>query len=441
MADRRTGSFGTWGSPITADAVVTAAVSLLEPRIEGDNIYWIEARPLERGRNVIIRRAADGTIGDVTPAPFDARSQVHSYGGGAYAVDQNGVYFVNYPDNQIYRQTVGGSPAKITSRPTCLYADICVDATRNRLTAIKEERPNGDVINAINTLVAVDIQTGSETVLDAAYDFYSSPALSADGSRLAWLSWRHPNMPWTATQLSVSEFGPGGGLINKHLVAGGDPESIFQPQWSPDGRLYFISDRTDFWNLYRWNGSAVEPILVRNAEFGAPQWLFGLSTYAFTSADAIIYSFTENGMWYLGRLDTRTLSASDYAVEFSSLSGVRATANTVVLRCSTSTTAPAIATVDVSTGSVSPIKYAILPTSFQEFESYFSMPQAIQFPTDDGEVAHAFYYPPNNPDWHAPSSEKPPLIVKSHGGPTACADSGLALCCSFGPAAALPFSM
>jgi dipeptidyl aminopeptidase/acylaminoacyl peptidase len=431
MADRRTGSFGAWSSPITADAVVTAAVSLLEPRIEGDNIYWIEARPLERGRNVIVRRAADGTIGDVTPAPFDARSQVHSYGGGAYAIDQDAVYFVNYPDNQIYRQTVGGPPAQITSRPTCLYADICVDATRNRLIAIKEERSNGDVINAINTLVAVDIQTGSETVLDAAYDFYSSPALSADGSRLAWLSWRHPNMPWTATQLSAAEFDPGGGLTNKRLVAGSDPESIFQPQWSPDGRLYFISDRTDFWNLYRWNGSAVEAVLARNAEFGVPQWLFGLSTYAFMSADAIIYSFTENGMWYLGRLDTRTLSASAYAVEFSSLSGVRATANTVVLRCSTSTTAPAIATVDVSTGSVSSIKYAILPTSFQQFESYFSMPQAMQFPTDDGEVAHAFYYPPNNPDWHAPSSEKPPLIVKSHGGPTACADSGLALSLQF----------
>ena len=287
------------------------------------------------------------------------------------------------------------------------------------------------MINAINTLVAVDIQTGSETVLDAAYDFYSSPALSADGSRLAWLSWRHPNMPWTATQLSAAEFDPGGGLTNKRLVAGSDPESIFQPQWSPDGRLYFISDRTDFWNLYRWNGSAVEAVLARNAEFGVPQWLFGLSTYAFMSADAIIYSFTENGMWYLGRLDTRTLSASAYAVEFSSLSGVRATANTVVLRCSTSTTAPAIATVDVSTGSVSSIKYAILPTSFQQFESYFSMPQAMQFSTDDGEVAHAFYYPPNNPDWQAPSSEKPPLIVKSHGGPTAAANSGLALSLQF----------
>ena len=171
-------------------------------------------------------------------------------------------------------------------------------------------------------------------------------------------------MPWTANQLSAAEFDSGGALTNKCLVAGSDPESIFQPQWSPDGRLYFISDRTDFWNLYRWNDSAVEPILVRNAEFGVPQWLFGLSTYAFTSADAIIYSFTKNGMWYLGRLDTRTLSASGYAVEFSSLSGVRATANTVVLRCSTSTTAPAIATVDVDTGSVSPIKYAILPTSF-----------------------------------------------------------------------------
>jgi Tol biopolymer transport system component len=145
------------------------------------------------------------------------------------------------------------------------------------LASNQEERPNGDVINAINSLVTVDIQTGSETVLDAAYDFYSSPALSADGSRLAWLSWRHPNMPWMATQLSAAEFDPDGGLTNKRVVAGSDAESIFQPQWSPEGRLYFISDRTDFWNLYRWNGSAVEPVLGRTAEFGVKLIIYDFS--------------------------------------------------------------------------------------------------------------------------------------------------------------------
>jgi len=431
MANQRTGSFGSWSSPITADAVVTAAVSLAEPRIEGDTIYWIEARPLEGGRNVIVRRTADGTIDDMTKAPFYARSQVHSYGGGAYAVDAAIIYFVDFGDNQIYRQTADTPPIKITSSPTCLYADICVDARRNRLIVVREERPNGDVIHAVNTLVAVDIATGHETILDNAYDFYASPALSPDGSRLAWLSWRHPNMPWTSTRLTTADVGAAGDLTNKRLVPSTDSESIFQPQWSPDGTLHLISDRTDFWNLYRWDGSTLENILARTADFGVPQWNFGLSTYAFVSAQTIVYSFTVGGMWYLGRLDTRTLSAYDYPTEFASLSGVRATTKKIVLRCSTPASPAAIAIVDIDTGSVSPIKYSISPASFQQFQSTFSKPQAIQFPTDDGDSAYAFFYRPYNPDWQSQPSEKPPLLVKSHGGPTSATDSGLNLSLQF----------
>ncbi len=424
------GSFGSWSSPITADAVVTESVSLSEPRIDGDDIYWIEGRPFEKGRNVVVARAADGTIRDITPSPFDARSQVYGYGGGAYAVHDRVVYFVNFSDNQIYRQAPGAAPTKITSNSTSLFADICVDAGRNRLIAIREERPNGDVINAINTLVAVDIETGAETTLESGYDFYSSPVLSPDGSKLAWLSWRHPNMPWTSTDLNVASLDKSGMPTDKQSVYG-NAESIFQPQWSPDGRLYFISDRTDFWNLYRWSGSGVEHILARDAEFGVPQWNLGLSTYAFASQDVMIYSFIKNGTWRLGRLEISTLTASDYPTEFSSLSGIRATARTVVARCATSTSPPAIATIDLSTGAVSPIKFSIPPASFQRFQDYFSKPQPIEFPTSDGDIAHAFYYPPYNPDWRAPPSEKPPLLVKSHGGPTAATDSGLDLSVQF----------
>ena len=204
-----------------------------------------------------------------------------------------------------------------------MFADICVDATRNRLIAIKEKRPNGDVIKAIHTLVAIDIATGREATLDSGCDFYSSPTLNVDGSNLAWLSWQHPNMPWTSTYLNVAGLDQAGTLTDKQIVQGGS-ESIFQPQWSPDGRLYFISDRTDFWNLYRWNASGVEHILARDAEFGVPQWQLGLSTYAFTSPDNLIYSFVQNGTWRLGRLDIPTLIAHDYPMEFSSLSGVHA---------------------------------------------------------------------------------------------------------------------
>ena len=268
--------------PITADAAVAETGSLSEPRIDGDNIYWIEGRPLEKGRNVVVARAADGTIRDITPSPFNVRSQVYSYGRGAYAVSNNVVYFVNFGDNQIYQQVAGGAPTKITSSAKSLFADICVDAARNRLIAIREEHPNGDVIKAIHTLVAIDIATGREATLDSGCDFYSSPTLNVDGSRLAWLSWQHPNMPWTSTYLNVAGLDQAGTLTDKQIVQGGS-ELLFQPQWSPDGRLYFISDRTDFWNLYRWNASGVERVLARDAGFGVPQWQLGLSTYAFTS--------------------------------------------------------------------------------------------------------------------------------------------------------------
>ena len=221
MAPQQTGSFGSWTSPITADAAVAETGSLTEPRIDGDNIYWIEGRPLEKGRNVVVARAADGTIRDITPSPFNVRSQVYSYGGGAYAVSNNVVYFVNFGDNQIYQQVAGGAPTKITSSANCLFADICVDVARNRLIAIREERPNGDVIKAIHALVAIDIATGREATLDSGYDFYSSPTLNVDGSKLAWLSWQHPNMPWTFTYLNVAGLDQAGVLTNKQIVQGG----------------------------------------------------------------------------------------------------------------------------------------------------------------------------------------------------------------------------
>src|SRR5215468_8354397 len=379
-SSRKTGSFGSWTSPITADAAVTETGSISEPRIDGDNIYWIEGRPLEKGRNVVVAKAADGTIRDITPSPFSARSQVYSYGGGAYAVSNNVVYFVNLADNQIYQQVAGGAPTKITSSANCLFADICVDAARNRLIAIKEERPNGDIIKAIHTLVAIDIATGREATLDSGCDFYSSPTLNVDGSKLAWLSWQHPNMPWTSTYLNVAGLDQAGALTDKQIVQGGS-ESIFQPQWSPDGRLYFISDRTDFWNLYRWNASGVEHILARDAEFGVPQWLLGLSTYAFMSPEILIYAFVRNGTWRLGRLDLATSTAHDYRAEFSSLSGVRASATMVVVRCATTTSPPAIATVDVNSGAVSPVKRLVASERLQGIQSYFSVPQSIDFPT------------------------------------------------------------
>jgi dipeptidyl aminopeptidase/acylaminoacyl peptidase len=235
-------------------------------------------------------------------------------------------------------------------------------------------------------------------------------------------------VPWTSNYLNVAEIDQAGTL--KRIVQGGS-ESLFQPQWSPDGRLYFISDRTDFWNLYRLNGSGVERVLARYAEFGVSQWYLGLSTYAFISRDLLIYSFIQNGIWRLGRLEIPTLNAYDYPMEFSSLSGVHASATTVVLRCATMTSPAAIATVDVNTEAVLPIKLLVPADSLQRFQNYFSTPQSIEFPTSEGDIAYAFYYRPYNPDWQAPASERPPLIVKGHGGLTAATDSSLDLSVQF----------
>jgi dipeptidyl aminopeptidase/acylaminoacyl peptidase len=430
MADPQIGNFGSWISPITAEAAVAETGTLTEPRIDGDTIYWIEGRPLEKGRNVVVARAADGTIRDITPAPFNVRSQVYSYGGGSYAVSNDALYFVNFGDGQIYRQVAGETPTKITSSADCLFADMCVDIERNRLIAIREERPGGDVVRANHTLVAIDIATGGVASLDSGCDFYASPTLSADGSKLAWLSWQHPDMPWTSTRLNVANLDQAGTPTDKQIVQGGS-ESSFQPQWSPDGRLYFISDRTDFWNLYRWNGSGVERILARDAEFGVPQWQLGLSTYAFISSDVLIYSFVRNGTWRLGRLDVPSLTAHDYRAEFSSLSGVRASATRLVVRCATTTSPAAIATVDVSSGVALPIRPLVASDRLQAIQNYFSTPEPIEFPTSDGEIAHAFFYPPHNSDWRAPASERPPLLVKSHGGPTTATDSALNLSIQF----------
>jgi dipeptidyl aminopeptidase/acylaminoacyl peptidase len=424
---KRIGNYGSWGSPITADTVTAVAVALSEPRLDGDDLYWIESLPAERGRNVVVRRNPDGSIETLTPDPLYARSQVYSYGGGAYTVDRGVVYFVDYNDNQIYRHPRGGAPVRLTSNTACLYGDLCVDPSRNRLIAVREQRPNGDVINALHTLVAVDWVTGQETVLDDGYDFYSSPTLNTDASRLAWLSWRHPNMPWTSTDLCVATFAPTGELAHTQIVAAGAHESMFQPQWSPDGTLYLISDRSGFWNLYRWTGTDLEPVAPRDADFAPPQWTLGQSTYAFVSATEIIYSFTRNGMWYLGRLDTLTRDASDYPQEFAQLSWVRAAAGNIVLRCSSVTTPAAIVMVDFESGELAPVRYSVPPKDLEDLSGYFSSPQALAFPTHDGEIAHAFYYRPQNPDWDAQASERPPLLVMSHGGPTSAASAGLDL--------------
>ena len=223
-------------------------------RWDGDDLYWSELRPDEGGRIVVCRRDAQGAIADVTPPGFNARTRVHEYGGGHFAVSEGTVWFANFKDQRLYRQDGGGEPRPITPAADVRHADMAIDTGRGRLIAVREDHTTG-APEAVNTLVSLDADGERDAITMASgNDFYSSPKLSPDGNRLAWTTWNHPNMPWDGCELWVGELDRDGHVTSSHRIAGSENESVLQPEWSPRGELYFISDRSGWWNLYRSGG-------------------------------------------------------------------------------------------------------------------------------------------------------------------------------------------
>jgi dipeptidyl aminopeptidase/acylaminoacyl peptidase len=423
MTSTRLAPYGSWKSPITSDAIVAGTVGLGQIQLDGEDIYWVESRPAEAGRYVIVRRAADGQIADLTPASFNARTRVHEYGGGAYTVADGTIYFSNFADQRLYRQDPGAPPRPITPAVDLRYADAVIDPGRGRLICVREDHTD-PTREAVNTLVSVALE-GDEPggrVLAAGHDFYASPRLSPDGTRLAWLVWDHPNMPWDGCQLWHAELGPDGSPGLTTLVAGGSDESIFQPEWSPDGQLYFVSDRTGCWNLYRYRAGQTEPLCPREAEFGVPQWVFGQSTYAFASANQIVCSYTERGAWRLASLDVASGQLTQLDLPDSAIAGVRASAGRVAYLGGSPTAGTALVQLDLGDG----VRQVVRQSSALEIDpGYLSAPEPIEFPTEQGLTAHALFYPPKNRDFAAPAGQRPPLVVLSHGGPTGATSATL----------------
>src|SRR2546423_7958692 len=258
---RQRAPYGSWRSPVTADAIVAGVIGLGQIQLDGDDIYWVEQRPAEKGRNVVVRRRPDGSIADVTPPEFNVRTRVHEYGGGAYLVREETVWFANFADQRLYRHDAGRPPVPITPAQDIRHADLVLDDRRRRLIAVREDHSTGST-SAVNSIVSLnpDPPDTSKTLVEG-NDFYAAPRISPSGSHLCWLTWNHPNMPWDGTELWVAEFTDDGGLRAPRNVAGGDQESIFQPTWSPEGVLYFVSDRTGWWNLYRWRGERGETVV------------------------------------------------------------------------------------------------------------------------------------------------------------------------------------
>ena len=424
MTEPKVASYGSWKSPITSDLIVSETIGLGQIALDGQDVYWIEQRPTEGGRYVIVRRTPDGRTTDVTPPPFNARTRVHEYGGGAFTVADGTIYFSNFADQRLYRQDPGAEPRPITPEADLRYADGVFDRRRGQMICVREDHTDPGR-EAVNTIVSLDLEGDDDgQVLVSGNDFYSSPRLSPDGSRLAWLTWNHPNMPWDGTELWVGELGGDGSLIQTERVAGGAAESIFQPEWSPDGVLHFVSDRTGWWNLYRWRDGQVEPVVEMEAEFGLPQWVFGLSTYAFESADRILCAYTRQGTWRLASLDTATGELEPIETPYTQIGGLRAAPGRVVFLAGSPTEPTSVVQLDLATR-----RFEVLRRSSEiEIDAgYLSTPQEIEFPTERGLTAHAFFYAPQNRDYAAPPGERPPLLVIIHGGPTAATSSTLNL--------------
>ena len=423
MPNKKIAPYGSWKSPITSDLIVAGTVGLGQVRLDGEDVYWIEQRPTEGGRNVVVRRTPDGKIMDRTPPPFNARTRIHEYGGGAYVVHDGTIYFSNFADQRLYCQVGNAEPQALTSGEALRYADAIVDSSRNRLICVCEDhRTEGQ--EALNTVVSIDLTNGEEAVLVSGNDFYSNPRLSPDGSQLAWLTWKHPNMPWDGTELWVGHIQADGSVAESAHVAGGDTESVFQPEWSPFGILYFISDRSGWWNLYRARNHRIEALYEKSADFGRAQWVFGMSTYAFVSASQIVCTYTENGTWHMASLDPGTLQFDPIELPYSEIGDVHAGQGRVVCAAGSPTESLSIVQIDLGTQQTSVLRRS---SELDLASDYLSTPQAIEFPTEQGRTAYGLFYPPRNQDYSAPADERPPLVVKSHGGPTAAAQTSLNL--------------
>jgi dipeptidyl aminopeptidase/acylaminoacyl peptidase len=422
--------YGTWPSPLTAARVTAGALRFGDLALDGEDVYWIEGRAADGGRGVVVRRTPDGRMLDVTPAGFNVRSRVHEYGGAAMAVHKGDVYFVNFADQRLYRQPGGGEPIAMTA-PGFFYADLRLDPSRPRLLAVREDHRAGDAEPpAAIVAVSIDGSGGNrpDVVLASGADFYSDPSVSPDGTTIAWLQWDHPNMPWDGTALWTAPIRDDGTLGPGRQIAGSVDESVFQPEWSPDGVLHFVSDRTGWWNLYRLSRRpdappaeppTIEPLHPMPAEFGKPQWSFSMVTYAFAGARRIAASYVEDGRWKLGFIETNPIRWEPVAIGIDVIEGIRADDRALYFIGGSPTQPPAV--VRVTLAAMEP---EILRVSVAEpiDPPWISVPEPVTFdaphlPAPSRKV-HAFYYPPTNPSVEAPAGTKPPLIVLTHGGPT-----------------------
>jgi dipeptidyl aminopeptidase/acylaminoacyl peptidase len=418
--------YGSWSTPITSELVVAEAVRLSDVQVDGGDVIWAESRPSEGGRTTLVRRSSDGRTTELLPSETNARTAVHEYGGGAWWVRDGVVWYASWHDQRLYRRDPNtGEVAALTPEPQRArgdrYADGEVGPDRSWIVCVREHHPPGggvtEVRNEIVRLAAHEPSTPE--VLVSGPDFVSSPRISPDGRRLCWVEWDHPNMPWNDTRLCVRDEAG-----RREVIAGGSDESVIEPQWLADGSVVFISDRSGWWNLYRWDpqGGSVEPLTELEAEIGLPQWVFGYSRYALQLDGRIVFASTQNGFESVSvRLPGGTIQ--ELELPFTVIHSLRcADEQSVVMVAATPYAEAAVVRIvlDGETGveAIETLRPSRNLAALGVDPAFISVPQAVDFPSAGGRTAHALLYEPANPASGGPAEEQPPLLVDVHGGPT-----------------------
>ena len=413
--------YGTWPSELTAEMVAGKTTRLMETSINQNRFFWLETRPHEKGR-VAIMMQEKGETRCILPHPLSAKSKVHEYGGGAYCVNGSIIYFVLADNQQIYfadftRPTF--EPKPLTSQLNLRFADLQFDVTRNQIIAVCEDHSD-PAQEPTNTIVAVDAkQINPIKILHQGYDFYSSPRVSPNGEHLVWNCWNHPNMPWDCSELWLGAFSNDGNISESVRLNPGIHESIFQPQWAPNNDLFFVSDRDNWWNIYRYTNNTITQVTSLHAEFATPQWTFNMSTYGFLDSSTLFATYSQNGIWQLCQIDVNSNKLTPIESECVNVFGVSAENNVALFLGSTPTTQTNI--YQYAQKKIQPINKSQLALNTNEI----SIATPVTFKTKKDSHAYAFYYPPKNTCYK--SSGAPPIIVICHGGPTGSANIGLEL--------------
>jgi dipeptidyl aminopeptidase/acylaminoacyl peptidase len=431
--------YGSWPSPLGPELLAASGVGLAQVTVDEGDLYWLERRPTERGRQCVVRRTPDGAVADMLPPGWNARTLVHEYGGADFAVHRGQLHFANFEDQRLYRVGADGEPVPITPAPAVprgdRYANMAISADGRRIYAVRERHfaadpsAGGGEREPRNELVMLpaDGEGGEPVVVATGGDFYSTPTLHPDGTALAWVTWDHPRMPWDGTELWEAPLGPDGVTGAPRKVAGGPRESVLQPLYGPDGSLWFVSDRTGWWNLYRRSGpgAGARHVAPIEGELGVPQWVLGMRTFALLGADRVVCQLNQGGVTRLAVIDDDggegrvTIPDLPYTA-FSQSIVATGPARAATIAASPSEE-PAVVEVDLATPG--PPKVAVIKRSLDLDaigidRSLLPPVEPIEFPTAGGRVAYAIYHPPTNPAVTAPAGELPPLLVNSHGGPT-----------------------